>query len=213
MHNLCVKLAGYLATRTGQPERAAVLAYGLELMLGEVFKLTVLFIVAALLDIFPITFLVTVSTISLRLVSGGKHCTSHFHCFFATLAVFLTLGWLARIFVPWFSGPWLPWILIIAFIYLVTAIYLWVPLSNEHRKLDTPEKKKTLRRLSLFLVTGWFFSGILLMIFLKEKPFAGIYLTGITTGLLFQGLSVSPLGVKVTDGFGALAKAVLKTRR
>lgn len=206
MHDFCVRIAGYLADRTGQPDRTAVLAYGLELLLGELSKLAVLFVLAALLGIFPATFLVTVSTMSFRLLSGGKHCSSHLRCLITTLTIYLSLGWLIGFIRPWFSGPWLPWIFTVSFLSLIAAIYFWVPLGNEHRKLDTPEEKKKFRRLSFILVTGWFLSGLLPIAFFKDNPLPVLYYTATTTGLLFQGITVSPLGIKITEGLNAFTK-------
>lgn len=194
MHALCVKIANYLAIRTGQPEREAVLAYGLELLLGEISKFTVLFILAALLGMLPTILLVTISTVSFRLISGGNHSSSHLNCLKTTLIVLLSAGWLAKILQPWFTGNSLWWVLIIVFAYLLYAIYRWVPLSNEHRKLDTPAAKKKFRLLSFILVTLWFLSGLTLLFLLKNNPYSGLYLTSTTVGLLLQGLLVTPWG-------------------
>lgn len=199
MHALCVRIAHFLATRTGQPEREAVLAYGLEVMLGDISKFVVLFSLAGLLGIFPTTFLSAVSIVSFRLISGGKHASSHLRCLIATLTIFLSAGWLAEILLSLFTGNKLWRILIPAFICLLTAIYLWVPLSNEHRKFDTPEKRKKFRRLSFMLVTGWFFSAIVLTIFMGDSLLRSLYLSSTTVGLLVQGFLLSPWSVKLQE--------------
>lgn len=199
MHALCVRLARFLAVRTGQPEREAVLAYGLEVMLGDVSKFVVLFVLAGLLGIFPTTFFVAVSIVSFRLVSGGKHASSHLRCLITTLIIFLSAGWLAEVLLPQFTGNRFWWILIPAFIYLLTTIYLWVPLGNDHRKLDTPEEKKKFRRLSFMLVTGWLFSTVILIIFMDDSPFRSLYLASTTVGLLVQGFLLSPWAVKLQE--------------
>lgn len=194
LHAFCVKIAGYLSLRTGQPERASVLAYGLELLLGEISKITVLYVLAALLGILPTTVMVNLSTISFRLVSGGKHSASHLGCLITTLIVFLSTGWLAGTLLPLFSGSKLLLILLPAYLYIYFAIYKWAPVSNNHRKHDTPAAKKKFRRLSYIVVTGWYVIGVIFMLLAGDTPLTRLYLTGTTTGLLLQGFSISPIG-------------------
>jgi accessory gene regulator B len=203
MHAFCVKIARYLAIRTGQPNRQDVLTYGLEVLLGDLMKFIILFTLAGLSGIFPTTFLATVSTVCLRLISGGKHASSHLRCLITTLAVFLCAGWLADILLPQFTGDKMWWIIIPAFMYLLLAVYLWVPLENEQRKFNTPEKRKKFRLLSFMLVTIWFFSAVAVVIFITNSPFKSLYLSSTTVGLLVQAFLISPWSVKLQEALAS----------
>ena len=83
---LCNKLT--LKIRTQMPEiddeRAEVINYGLQLMIGEIPKTLIILLIAYLLGVFKLSLLVLLIVTPYRAVSGGAHFTTHIACILAT---------------------------------------------------------------------------------------------------------------------------------
>ena len=81
IHALSVKCAGYLARELGSDHRQEQrMAYGLEIILGEVIKVIILLLLAWLLGILPEILVLSFTASILRLASGGEHCSEYYRC-------------------------------------------------------------------------------------------------------------------------------------
>ena len=65
-------------------ERAEIINYGLQLMLGEIPKTLILLLIAYICGVLEWTILVVLLVTPYRIVSGGAHCTTHIECIIAT---------------------------------------------------------------------------------------------------------------------------------
>ena len=69
-------------------ERAEVIMYGIQLIVGELPKILFMFIIAAFLHIFFETLLAFILILPYKKVSGGVHLKTHIGCFIMTNLVY-----------------------------------------------------------------------------------------------------------------------------
>ena len=94
IHELSVRFAAYLAQELNSDQRQELrMAYGLEILLGEIIKLIVIISLSWILNILPEVLTITVTAGILRLASGGEHCSEYYRCLIGGTAWFLFLGW------------------------------------------------------------------------------------------------------------------------
>lgn len=89
IHQLAQKIAEYLSRElnTGGP-RQAVVAYGLEILLGGIVKLGAFVVVPAVLGILVQTWAALLASACFRLPAGGAHCTAYYRCLVGSLVTF-----------------------------------------------------------------------------------------------------------------------------
>ena len=85
------KICNYLTNRIRKntpdmdDEKAEVINFGLQLIIGEIPKLFLLILVAFLLGIGPLTLLAFILILPFKSTSGGFHLKTHLGCFVGTL--------------------------------------------------------------------------------------------------------------------------------
>ena len=90
IHELSVRFAAYLAQELNSDQRQELrMAYGLEILLGEIIKLIVIISLSWMLNILPEVLTITVTAGILRLASGGEHCSEYYRCLIGGTAWFL----------------------------------------------------------------------------------------------------------------------------
>ena len=77
-------------------ERAEVINYGLQILLGEIPKIFIMFGIAYLLGILKLTLLTFIILMPYRGFSGGFHLKTHIGCFICTTAMYCIPGVLAK---------------------------------------------------------------------------------------------------------------------
>ena len=86
IEKICITLTNKIRKEMPEidDERAEVINYGLQLVLGEIPKIFLIFIISYILGVFKITLLSFLFIFPYRMVSGGTHLHSHFGCIVAT---------------------------------------------------------------------------------------------------------------------------------
>ncbi len=147
VHNFGHRLGTYIAAKTC-PGQAQLLGYGAEILLGSMFKITILFLTAALLDIVYEVGILLLVTGLLRTFSGGAHCTAYYRCVLTSVTVLTVTGYALKTTLPFLIA--LPnWVLIIV---LAVSIYLYsrhAPQAPFNKPLKGREQEAKFRRLTL----------------------------------------------------------------
>lgn len=80
-------------------ERAEVINYGLQIIIGEIPKLITIFLVAYILGIFKLTILSIIIVTPYKMFSGGVHLKTHIGCAIATSISYMGPALLSKIIV------------------------------------------------------------------------------------------------------------------
>lgn len=189
IHELAVRFAAYLAQELGSDYRQEQrMAYGLEILLGEAIKMTVIIVLSWLLGILAEVLAVTVTAGILRLASGGEHCSEYYRCLIGGTAWFLLLGW----GVQSLNGLWSTEMINLgaALLYMVSALIIikYAPGETENKPIKSLEERYKYRFWSL--VTVIIYAAIMLVLAIFAHPL----LLAIGVGMLAQAYTVSPAG-------------------
>lgn len=191
VHRLALKLSVFVASYIGWQDKTAILTYGFELIIGELFKFGLLIIVSAYFDLLTPTILILTAAIPYRLVSGGGHCTTYFRCTALTISTYFLLAVTADRALLYLNNKMalavLPLVTITSFI----VIHIWGPAENPNRTFTTDEKHK-FRLLSKSFITLWVASCLIIYKFSLE--YFKVFFVPTAVGVVWQTFFVSPLG-------------------
>ena len=82
-------------------ERAEIINYGLQLIIGEIPKMCITIFVAYLLGVFKLTLFMILSLLPFRSFSGGFHLKTHIGCIISTTLYYC---YIPKISIYFFSG-------------------------------------------------------------------------------------------------------------
>jgi accessory gene regulator B len=144
-------VGAYVAKSAYRPEQTDFLAFGAEILLGSILKLSVLFLVATLLGETIIVAILLGVTGVVRILSGGAHCTAYYRCLITSISVLIVLGYIIKNSFPYLSL--LPSIVSIAIIALSVCIYWrYSPQAPPNKPFKDAAAKFAFRRYSLIAV-------------------------------------------------------------
>ena len=169
-------------------QRAEVIRYGFELIIGEVPKLILMFILAFALGKLKY-FLISVAILCpYRTFSGGIHLKTHLGCFIGTNLLYLGNVYMSEWIIC--SNEYIKYIaLILTCIFAVAMILLYAPADTETvpilRKKDRAHKK--------ILSLLWITFVALLAIIIKDRIISNMCIIGI----ILQTLTITKLSYKL----------------
>lgn len=157
--------------------------YGIEVILINITKTTLIMGLAALLNIFWTTIVIMLSFGALRRYSFGVHATTSFYCSLSTIIGFFSGAFLSMHI---FENK-----LILAGMFTVSIISIltFSPADTESRPLLGRNKRKTLKRKSIII---WVISFILAM-YLKDFRIGFL----IAYGNLLEAIMIMPVTYKI----------------
>lgn len=189
VRKLAFVMSSYLARELKNPASQPVLDYGLQVIIGALFKVTTILLTAWVLGILVPTLWVMTSAAVLRLLSGGPHCSSYERCLLSTLLIFLPLGWLSSILSQYISVSFQMLLWSSAAIILFLIMSVWAPGEHEERIL-TPRRKELSKTLSSMLIAILWCAAITTM----YLGVASQVWFSVLLGLMWQSFSITPLG-------------------
>lgn len=195
--------AAILADMPGNRWHVDILAYGLEIIIGSLINLILIFILAFWLDTLWTTAFCLISYITFRRLCGGVHLETWTRCLCTGVFLMVGLGWLAGYTVSWamlysLSG--------LAFITGGYAVYKWVPAPGRKtiRDTDTISKQK-LKALQVLLF--WAVADIILS-FLGYRHLA----LALVYGILASSFLITPWGYWVMQTLDNILNLLLRRR-
>lgn len=161
IHALGHRVGICVATRTANQTQAELLGYGAEIVLGSIFKVGVLFLIATFLGVVLEVSVLLLVTGLLRTLSGGAHCSAYYRCLVTSVITLTALGYMLKVmFLDLHS---LPNVLLV--VVLVVSLYIYWRYAPQ-APLNKPLKSKTMeikfRQLTLF--TGIFLSIVSIIV-------------------------------------------------
>ena len=169
-------------------ERAEVIMYGLQNIIGEVPKIFIILGTAYFFGILKLTIISILLIAPYRCVSGGVHMKTHIGCIIYTLILYSGSALLGKYVV--LTGITKYILAITVWIFCMTMIKLYAPADTENLPILRKKERKQKQILSYIIIT----SEILIAIFIKNTTISGI----IIFGDLIQTLTITRIAYKVT---------------
>ena len=169
-------------------ERAKVIMYGLQNIIGELPKGIIILIIAYILGIFKLTVISILIIAPYRCVSGGVHMKTHIGCIIYTLLLYSGSSLLGKYIV--LTGNVKIMLAIAIWIFCMIMIKLYAPADTENLPILRKKERKQKQILSYIIIT----SEILIAIFIKNTTISGI----IIFGDFIQTLTITRIAYKVT---------------
>lgn len=170
-------------------ERAEVIKYGLQIMLGEIPKIFIMAAIAWALGILKWTMVCFVIMLPYRMYSGGFHLKTHIGCIIGTSIMYSGNAFISQ----FFQIPLIPKIVlaIILYMFSIAMIYLYAPADTEDVPVVSKKERKKRRNFSFVIVTIMLIAGVVI----KNNEISNIILVG----TLFQTISITRLAYKLTN--------------
>ena len=169
-------------------ERAEVIMYGLQNIIGELPKGIIILIIAYILGIFKLTVISILIIAPYRCVSGGVHMKTHIGCIIYTLLLYSGSSLLGKYIV--LTGNVKIMLAIAIWIFCMIMIKLYAPADTENLPILRTKERKQKQLHSYIIIT----SEILIAIFIKNTTISGI----IIFGDFIQTLTITRIAYRVT---------------
>ncbi len=191
IHEVSVRCAAYLAGEIGGDSRQETrMAYGLEILLGEIIKMTCLVLLSWYFGILLEVLSITITAGVLRLASGGEHCSGYYRCLIGGTVCFLLLGWGTHYLNVFFTPPHAYIGIVLSLLVSWGVLWKYAPGETENKPINSEEERLKFRKVSLFLLLIY---GLVMMTFTNYIKLQPLVLP-IMIGMIEQSFTVSPWG-------------------
>lgn len=170
-------------------EKEEVIKYGLQLIIGEIPKTLLLFVVSFLLGFGWYMLFAYITIMPYKMVSGGIHLHTHLGCIIVSaisyygtilLSKFLNLDSLEKYI-----------LIVLSFVFGILMISLYAPADTENLPIISKKERKIKKILSYIILT----ITLGIAIFLKDNTLSNILIIG----TIMQSLFISRLAYKITN--------------
>lgn len=171
-------------------ERAEVINYGMQLIVGEIPKFFIMIGIAFLLGIGPLTILTFLIMMPYRAYSGGFHLKTHIGCMIVTPTLYCGIAFLSKIIViePVFIKYL---VILLVWIFGITMVKLYAPADTENIPILSQKERKYKKRMSYITLTITLIVGM----FVENNIISNI----IILGMFIQTLCITKIAYKLTN--------------
>lgn len=170
-------------------EKAEVINYGLQNIIGEIPKVFIMLAVALALGIFKWALITFIIFLPYRGASGGMHLKTHFGCILATIVFYCGIPFVSKYFV--LSNMIKYMVIGIIWIFGMIMIKLYAPADTE----DVPILAKKDRRKKQIASYLTFSIGLIVALFISNNMLANILILG----TFIQTISITKLAYRLTN--------------
>ena len=169
-------------------ERAEIINYGLQLLVGEIPKMLITIGIAYLLGILKLTIIMVILILPFRAFSGGFHLHTHIGCILSTTLFYCGIAKISN-YIYLHSLEKVIFVLCV-WIFGIIIISLYAPADTENVPILRKKERKQKRILSYIIFT----LGLILAIVINNNAVCNI----IIFGYLVQTLMITPIAYKIT---------------
>ena len=169
-------------------ERAEVITYGLQLVIGEIPKLFITFAIAYVLGVLKYTLITLLILMPYRASSGGFHLKTHIGCIISTTLFYCGVPLLAKSIHIVQNVEYV--LALVIWVFGMLMIKLYAPADTE----NVPILRKTERRQKQILSYITLTAGIVISLIIKNPVISNILLFG----NLVQTMMITRLAYKLT---------------
>jgi len=170
-------------------ERAEAIMYGLQILIGEIPKIFIIFLIAYFLGIFKLTLISVLFIAPYRCFSGGVHMKTHIGCIIYTLMLYSGSALLGKYIVLTGITKYVTAVLVWAFCMIMIKLY--APADTENVPILMKKERRQKQIFSYIILTVEFIIAVLI----NNSAIAGI----IILGDLIQTLTITRLAYNITD--------------
>lgn len=189
------KICNYLTNRIRKEmpemddERAEIINYGLQNIIGEIPKLFLTIFLAVILNILELTLIAFISVLAYRAFSGGFHAKTHLACIIFTNLFYIGNAYISQLFI---LEPYFVKYIVIAtlWIFSMAMIKLYAPADTE----NVPILSRKERRKKQIIAYITYTTALVVTIFIKNNTISNILLFG----NFVQTLTITKLAYKLT---------------
>lgn len=169
-------------------EKAEIILYGLQLIIGEIPKMFILFGLSFLLGFGWYMVFAYIAVMPYRATSGGFHLHTHLGCILSTIIFFYGNILISKFLV---LDNIQKYILIgLSLIFGILMISMYAPADTEEVPIISKKERKTKKILSYVMLT----LTLVVALFVPDKMMSNILIIG----SIFQSISISRLAYKIT---------------
>lgn len=169
-------------------EKAEIILYGLQLIIGEIPKMFILFGLSFLLGFGWYMVFAYIAVMPYRATSGGFHLHTHLGCILSTIIFFYGNILISKFLV---LDNIQKYILIgLSLLFGILMISMYAPADTEEVPIISKKERKTKKILSYVMLT----LTLVVALFIPDRMMSNILIIG----SIFQSISISRLAYKIT---------------
>lgn len=169
-------------------EKAEIILYGLQLIIGEIPKMFILFGLSFLLGFGWYMVFAYIAVMPYRATSGGFHLHTHLGCILSTIIFFYGNILISKFLV---LDNIQKYILIgLSLVFGILMISMYAPADTEEVPIISKKERKTKKILSYVMLT----LTLVAALFVPDRMMSNILIIG----SIFQSISISRLAYKIT---------------
>lgn len=170
-------------------ERAEVINYGLQLVIGEIPKLFLIFFISYLLGVFKLTLLSFIFIFPYRAVSGGTHLHTHIGCIIATSIFYIGNAVISQ-YLVW-NGNLIKYITaLLIWAFSMVMIKKYAPADTQDVPILRKKERKIKQIFSYIIMTITLAIGLII----KNNTISNLLIIG----TLLQTITITKLMYKLT---------------
>lgn len=169
-------------------EKAEIINYGLQLLVGEVPKIFIIIAIAWILGVLELTILALLLMLPYRTFSGGVHLNTHIGCIIATSIFYTGNAVLSKYLVLEQATRYV--VVAIVWIFSMMMIKLYAPADTEATPILRAKERKFKKILSYIIMTV----SLLIALVIKNNIVSNILIFGV----LFQTVTITRFIYKIT---------------
>ncbi len=191
IEKICIALTNKIRKEMPEidDERAEVINYGLQLVLGEIPKIFLIFTISYVLGVFKLTLLSFLFILPYRSVSGGTHLHTHIGCIIATSVFYIGNAIISQ-YLVWGTDliKYITVFLIWAFSIIMVKKY--APADTQDVPILRKKERKTKKALSFAAMTITLSLGLII----KNNTISNLLIIG----TLLQTITITKFMYKIT---------------
>ncbi len=170
-------------------EKAEIITYGIELIIGEIPKIFLLFVLSFILGIGWYTVFAYVALIPYRASSGGFHLKTHIGCIIGSSVFYYGIVYLSKFIILNLVQKYI--IIVIALIFGVIMVSLYAPADTENIPIISKKERKRKKVLSYITLMLTLTASV----FIKDSVISNILIFGV----IVQSFMISRLAYLLTN--------------
>lgn len=170
-------------------ERAEVIEYGLQILLGEVPKTFIMLAIAYILGVFKETLITFLIIMPYRTFSGGLHLKTHLGCIITTCTFYSGVALLSKYIMLTNLAKYL--LIAMIFVFGIFMIKLYAPADTENVPILSKKVRKQKQVLSYIVFT----IGLVIAMFISNSLISNI----IIFGYFIQTCMITRLAYRLTN--------------
>lgn len=169
-------------------EKAEIIKYGIELIIGEIPKMFIMIAIAFGLGIGKLTIISFFIILPYRAASGGFHLKTHIGCIVGTILMYCGVVFLAKYVLLTNLAKY--FIISITWLFGIIMIKKYAPADTENVPIISIKERRNKKNISYFILT----LSLIISIFIKNTTISNI----IIYGMFIQTLSITRIAYKLT---------------